>query len=94
MTIMSIIITEDDLCKNSEQTSEKSAAVCRYSILPQICGQSANDRNHKYDSKYHISAYNYNTRTGFRAHKNIWGRGRLSSALPITRHQVETKAIT
>ena len=64
-----------------EQTSEKSAAICPYSILPQICGQSANDRDHKYDSKYHISAYDYNTRTGFRAHKNIWRRGRLSSAL-------------
>ena len=36
-------------------------------------GQSRNDGNQKNDSKYHISAYNYNTRMEFRAHKNILG---------------------
>ena len=34
-----------------EQTSEKIAAVCLYSILPHKCGPAANDANNKNDSK-------------------------------------------
>ena len=47
----------------------------------QKCFQSGKDSNPKNDSKPHICAYNYNTRTGFRVRKNIWGSRALSSAL-------------
>ena len=78
MTIMSIIITEEDLCKKH---AKKCAKICQFSSLPSKCFQAANDPNTKNDSKSHISAYNYNTRTGFRDHKKIWGSRVLSSAL-------------
>ena len=78
MTIMSIIITEEDLCKKH---AKKCAKFCQFSSLPSKCFQAANDPNTKNDSKPHISAYNYNTRTGFRDHKKIWGSRVLSSAL-------------
>ena len=78
MTIMSIIITEEDLCKKH---AKKFAKFCQFSSLPSKCFQAANDPNTKNDSKSHISAYNYNTRTWFRVHKKIWGSRVLSSAL-------------
>ena len=81
MAIMSIIITEEDLCKKH---AKKCAKICQFSSLPSKCFQAANDPNSKNDSKPHISPYNYNTCTGFRVHKNIWGRRRLSSALMVT----------
>ena len=81
MTIMSIIITEEDLCKKH---AKKCAKICQFSSLPSKCFQAANDPNSKNDSKPHISPYNYNTCTGFRVHKNIWGRRWLSSALMYT----------
>ena len=81
MTIMSIIITEEDLCKKH---AKKCAKICQFSSLPSKCFQAANDPNTKNDSKPHICAYNYNTRTGFRDHKKIWGSRVLSSALLIT----------
>ena len=78
MTIMSIIITEEDLCKKH---AKKCAKICQFSSLPSKCFQAANDPNTKNDSKPHICAYNYNTRTGFRVHKKTWGPRVLSSAL-------------
>ena len=78
---MSIIITEEDLCKKH---AKKCAKFCQFSSLPSKCFQAANDPNTKNDSKPHISAYNYNTRTGFRAHKKILGSRVLSSALLST----------
>ena len=78
MTIMSIIITEEDLCKKH---AKKCAKFCQFSSLPSKCFQSGKDSNPKNDSKPHICAYNYNTRTGFRDHKKIWGSRVLSSAL-------------
>ena len=78
MTIMSIIITEEDLCKKH---AKKCAKICQFSSLPSKCFQAANDPNTKNDSKPHICAYNYNTRTGFRDHKKTWGPRVLSSAL-------------
>ena len=78
MTIMSIIITEEDLCKKH---AKKCAKICQFSSLPSKWFQAANDPNTKIDSKPHICAYNYNTRTGFRVRKNIWGSRALSSAL-------------
>ena len=81
MAIMSIIITEEDLCKKH---AKKCAKFCQFSSLPSKCFQAANDPNAKNDSKPHISAYNYNTRTGFRDHKKIWGSRVLSSALMLT----------
>ena len=78
MTIMSIIITEEDLCKKHEK---KYAKICQFSSLPSKCFQAANDPNTKNDFKPHISAYNYNTCTGFRDHKKILGPRVLSSAL-------------
>ena len=66
MTIMSIIITEEDLCKKH---AKKCAKICQFSSLPSKCFQAVNDPNTKIDSKPHICAYNYNTRTGFRDHK-------------------------
>ena len=78
MTIMSIIITEEDLCKKH---AKKCAKICQFSSLPSKCFQAVNDPNTKNDSKPHICAYNYNTRTGFRVHKKTWGPRVLSSAL-------------
>ena len=78
MTIMSIIITEEDLCKKH---AKKCAKICQFSSLPSKWIQAVNDPNTKIDSKPHICAYNYNTRTGFRAHKKIWGPRVLSSTL-------------
>ena len=75
---MSIIITEEDLCKKH---AKKCAKICQISSLPSKCFQAANDPNTKIDSKPHICAYNYNTRTGFRDHKKTWGPRVLSSAL-------------
>ena len=81
MTIMSIIITEEDLCKKH---AKKCAKICQFSSLPSKCFQAVNDPNTKIDSKPHICAYNYNTRTGFRDHKKIWGSRVPSSTLPNT----------
>ena len=78
MAIMSIIITEEDLCKKH---AKKCAKICQFSSLPSKCFQAVNDPNTKIDSKPHICAYNYNTRTGFRVHKKTWGSRVLSSAL-------------
>ena len=78
MTIMSIIITEEDLCKKH---AKKCGKICQFSSLPSKWFQAANDPNTKIDSKPHICAYNYNTRTGFRDHKKTWGPRVLSSAL-------------
>ena len=75
---MSIIITEEDLCKKH---AKKCAKICQFSSLPSKCFQAANDPNTKNDSKPHICAYNHNTRTGFRVHKKTWGSRVLSSAL-------------
>ena len=75
---MSIIITEEDLCKKH---AKKCAKICQFSSLPSKCFQAVNDPNTKIDSKPHICAYNYNTRTGFRDHKKTWGPRVLSSAL-------------
>ena len=77
---MSIIITEEDLCKKH---AKKCAKICQFSSLPSKCFQAVNDPNTKIDSKPHICAYNYNTRTGFRAHKKIWGPRVLSSTLLV-----------
>ena len=78
MTIMSIIITEEDLCKKH---AKKCAKIYQFSSLPSKWIQAVNDPNTKIDSKPHICAYNYNTRTGFRDHKKTWGPRVLSSAL-------------
>ncbi len=78
MAIMSIIITEEDLCKKH---AKKCAKICQFSSLPSKWIQAVNDPNTKIDSKPHICAYNYNTRTGFRAHKKTWGPRVLSSTL-------------
>ena len=78
MAIMSIIITEEDLCKKH---AKKCAKICQFSSLPSKCLQAANDPNTKIDSKPHICAYNYNTRTGFQDHKKTWGPRVLSSTL-------------
>ena len=75
---MSIIITEEDLCKKH---AKKCAKICQFSSLPSKWFQAVNDPNTKIDSKPHICAYNYNTRTGFRDHKKTWGPRVLSSAL-------------
>ena len=82
MAIMSIIITEEDLCK---KLAKKCAKICQFSSLPSKCFQAVNDPNTKNDSKPHICAYNYNTRTGFRDHKKIWGSRVLSSTLTHSR---------
>ena len=50
MTIMSIIITEEDLCKKH---AKKCAKICQFSSLPSKCFQAANDPNTKNDSKPH-----------------------------------------
>ena len=71
MAIMSIIITEEDLCK---KYAKKLAKNGQFSSLPYKFGQSGKDWDHKNDSKYHICPYNSNTRPGLRVHKNIWGR--------------------
>ena len=81
MAIMSIIITEEDLCKKH---AKKCAKICQFSSLPSKWIQAVNDPNTKIDSKPHICAYNYNTRTGFRDHKKTWGPRVLSSALIYT----------
>ena len=78
MAIISIIITEEDLCKKHDK---KCAKICQFSSLPSKCFQAVNDPNTKNDFKPHICAYNYNTRTGFRDHKKKWGSRVLSSAL-------------
>ena len=78
MTIMSIIITEEDLCKKH---AKKCAKIYQFSSLPSKCFQAVNDPNTKIDSKPHICAYNYNTHTGFRDHKKTWGPRVLSSTL-------------
>ena len=78
MAIMSIIITEEDLCK---KYAKKIAKNCQFSSLPYKYGPAVNDANNKNDSKPHICPYNYNTRTGFRDHKKIWGPRVLSSTL-------------
>ena len=75
---MSIIITEEDLCKKH---AKKCAKICQFSSLPSKWIQAVNDPNTKIDSKPHICAYNYNTRTGFRDHKKTWGPRVLSSTL-------------
>ena len=75
---MSIIITEEDLCKKH---AKKCAKIYQFSSLPSKWIQAVNDPNTKNDCKPHICAYNYNTRTGFRDHKKIWGPRVLSSAL-------------
>ena len=80
MTIMSIIITEEDLCKKH---AKKCAKICQFSSFPSKWFQAVNDPNTKIDSKPHICAYNYNTRTGFRVHKNIWGSRVPSSTLIV-----------
>ena len=41
-----------------EQTTEHSATVCPYSILPHKYGSAVNDATNKNDSKYHYDAYN------------------------------------
>ena len=69
MAIMSIIITEEDLCK---KYAKKLAKNCQFSSLPHKYGPAVNDGNNKNDSKYHYYAYNYNTRTGFRDHNKIF----------------------
>ena len=76
MTIMSIIITEEDLCKKH---AKKCVKICQFSSLPSKWFPSANDPNNKNDSKPHICAYNYNTRTGFRDHKKHGGQGYLAA---------------
>ena len=73
---MSIIITEEDLCKKH---AKKFAKICQFSSLPLKCFQAVNDPNTKNDFKPHICAYNYNTRTGFRAHKKYGGQGYLAA---------------
>ena len=78
MTIMSIIRTEKDLCKKH---AKKCVKICQFSSLPSKWIQAVNDPNTKIDSKPHICAYNYNTRTGFRDHKKTWGPRVLSSTL-------------
>ena len=78
MAIMSIIITEEDLCKKH---AKKCAKIYQFSSLPSKWIQAVNDPNIKNDSKPHICAYNYNTRTGFRDHKKTWGPRVLSSTL-------------
>ena len=77
---MSIIITEEDLCKKH---AKKCAKICQFSSLPSKCFQAVNDPNTKNDFKPHISAYSYNTRTGFRDHKKILGSRVLSSTLLV-----------
>merc|ERR1712155_471206 len=64
-----------------KKTCQKCAKICQFSSLPSKCFQAVNDPNTKYDSKPHICAYNYNTRTGFRDHKKTWGSRVLSSTL-------------
>ena len=78
MTIISIIITEEDLCQKHDK---KLAKICQFSSLPSKCVPAVNDPNTKNYSKPHIHAYNYNTHTGFRVHKKTWGPRVLSSAL-------------
>ena len=95
MAIMSIIITEEDLCKKH---AKKCAKICQFSSLPSKCFQAVNDPNTKNDFKPHICAYNYNTRTGFRDHKKTWGSRVLSSALiddPILygKHSVTSRKV-
>ena len=75
---MSIIITEEDLCK---KYAKKLAKNGQFSSLPYKFGQSGKDWDHKNDSKYHICPYNSNTRPGFRVHQKIWGSRTLSSTL-------------
>ena len=82
MAIMSIIITEEDLCK---KLAKKCAKICQFSSLPSKCFQAMNDPNTENDSKPHICAYNCNRRTGFRDHKKIWGSRVLSSTLTHSR---------
>ena len=83
---MSIIITEEDLCKKH---AKKCAKICQFSSLPSKWFQAVNDPNTKIDSKPHICAYNYNTRTGFRDHKKTWGSSVLSSTLLRTENIAE-----
>ena len=71
-----------------EQTTEHSATVCPYSILPYKYGPAVNDATNKNDSKYHYDAYNYNTRTGFRDHNKIFWWRVLSSTLLDTVVQI------
>ena len=78
MTIMCIIVTEEDLCKKHVT---KSALFCQYAFLPQKCCPAAVKGTFSNDSKYHICPYNCNTRTGFWVDKKIWGSRELSSAL-------------
>ena len=78
MTIMCIIVTEEDLFK---KYAKKVPFFCPFSNLPQKCCPAAVQGTFKNDSKYHICPYNYNTRPGFRVHKKIWGSRTLSSAL-------------
>ena len=66
---MSIIITEEDLCK---KYAKKFAKNGKFSSLPHKYGPAVNDGNNKNDSKYHYYAYNYNTRTVFRVHNKIF----------------------
>ena len=78
MAIICIIITEEDLCKKH---AKKCAKICQFSSLPSKCFQAVNDPNTENDSRPHICAYNYNTRTGFQDHKKIRGSRVLSSTL-------------
>ena len=78
MTIMCIIVTEEDLFKKH---AKKGAFFCPFSILPHKCCPAVVQGTFKNDSKYHICPYNCNTRPGFRVEKKIWGSRALSSAL-------------
>ena len=78
MTIMCIIVTEEDLFKKH---AKKVPFFCPFSNLPQKCCPAAVQGTFKNDSKYHICPYNCNTRPEFRVQKKIWGSRALSSAL-------------
>ena len=76
MAIMSIIITEEDLCKKH---AKKCAKICQFSSLPSKCYQAANDPNTKNDSKPHISAYIITHARGFETIKKYGGQGYLAA---------------
>ena len=88
---MSIIITEEDLCKKH---AKKFAKICQFSSLPSKWIQAVNDPDIKNDFKPHICAYNYNTHTGFRDHKKIWGPSVLSSTLATTTFLPSTGSVS
>ena len=84
---MSIIVTEEDLCKKHVT---KCALFCQYAILPPKQCPAAVQDTLQTKPKHHICAYNSNTRTGFHLHKKIWGSGVLSSDL-VTRRKLSLK---